>query len=44
MEALLALAMNWSASGPLLLVVEDAHWIDASTLELLERLFERTRR
>jgi len=41
MQALLALAVGWSASGPLLLVVEDAHWIDASTLELLDRLFER---
>jgi class 3 adenylate cyclase/tetratricopeptide (TPR) repeat protein len=41
MEALLALAAGWSASGPLLLIVEDAHWIDASTLELLDRLFQR---
>jgi class 3 adenylate cyclase/tetratricopeptide (TPR) repeat protein len=41
MEALLALAVGWSASGPLLLIVEDAHWIDASTLELLDRLFQR---
>ncbi len=41
MEALLALAVGWSAAGPLLLIVEDAHWIDASTLELLERLFQR---
>jgi len=42
MEALLALSLVWSASGPLLLIVEDAHWIDASTLELLDRLFQRT--
>ena len=42
MEALLSLAFGWSGSGPLLLLVEDAHWIDASTLELLDQLFERT--
>ncbi len=39
MEALLALALGWSAPGPLLMIVEDAHWIDASTLEMLQRLF-----
>ena len=44
MEALMALAFGWSASGPLLLIVEDAHWIDASTLELLDKLFARAGR
>ena len=44
MEALLALAFGWSANGPLLLIVEDAHWIDASTLELLDKLFTRASR
>jgi class 3 adenylate cyclase/tetratricopeptide (TPR) repeat protein len=43
-EALLALAFDWSASGPLLLIVEDAHWIDASTLEVIDRLIEATAR
>jgi len=41
-EALLALCFGWSASGPLLLIVDDAHWIDASTLEVIDRLIAAT--
>ncbi len=41
-EALLALVFNWMSAGPLLLIVEDAHWIDASTLEVIERMTAAT--
>lgn len=36
MNALLALSMRLCAVGPLIILVEDAHWIDATTLELLD--------
>jgi class 3 adenylate cyclase/tetratricopeptide (TPR) repeat protein len=42
MEALLALAFTWMNSGPLLVIVEDAHWIDASTLEVIDRMIAAT--
>lgn len=34
-------AKTMAATGPLLVVVEDAHWLDATTLEFLERLLVR---
>jgi tetratricopeptide (TPR) repeat protein len=40
-ELLLTLLANLSGEQPLLLVVEDLHWLDPSTRELLERLVER---
>ena len=39
LDALQAWIMAQGGGGPLLLVVEDAHWIDPSTLELLGRFF-----
>jgi class 3 adenylate cyclase/tetratricopeptide (TPR) repeat protein len=38
-DALQAWLLAQGEGGPLLLVVEDAHWIDPSTLELLGRFF-----
>ena len=32
-----------AARGPLLVVIEDAHWIDPSSNEFLERLIDRAR-
>lgn len=40
-EALLALFQGLAERAPLLLVVEDLHWIDASTLEFLNKLLPR---
>jgi class 3 adenylate cyclase len=39
--ALLAFATRLAADRPLILVAEDLHWADASTLELLGRLIEQ---
>ncbi len=36
LHALLSLVIGYSEVRPLLLVVEDAHWIDPTTLELIE--------
>jgi TOMM system kinase/cyclase fusion protein len=41
MEALLALLLKVAAQQPTLLVVEDLHWSDAASLELLELLLAR---
>ena len=30
--------------APLVLVVEDAHWLDATTIELVDRILERLQR
>jgi class 3 adenylate cyclase/tetratricopeptide (TPR) repeat protein len=38
LAALLAQSMRLGSTEPLFLIVEDAHWIDASTLELLDRM------
>ena len=39
LDALQSWLLAQGAGGPLLLVVEDVHWIDPSTLELLGRFF-----
>ncbi len=41
--AVLAVIDAIAAEGPALMIVEDAHWIDPSTLELLDMLIERAR-
>ena len=41
LAALLALFMAYAAQQPLLLIVEDAQWIDPSTLELLSLLIDQ---
>jgi len=38
--ALVSVLLQRAAHQPLLLVIEDLHWIDASTLELITRLIE----
>jgi class 3 adenylate cyclase/predicted ATPase len=42
MEAVVSLALAVAARQPLLLIVEDLHWADPSTLALLTMLIERT--
>jgi class 3 adenylate cyclase/predicted ATPase len=41
LEALLALLVAWTAQEPLLLIVEDLHWVDPSTLEFLSLLIDQ---
>src|SRR4029453_13128359 len=41
LAALLAFFMAYAAQQPLLLIVEDAQWIDPSTLELLSLLIDQ---
>ena len=41
LELLLEQLLDMARERPLLLVVEDAHWIDPSTRELIERCLER---
>ena len=41
MRAIFWLACNVAASGPLLLVVDDAHWVDASSLRALSFVARR---
>ncbi len=41
LESLLALFLKLAQHRPLLLVIEDVHWIDPSTLELLTMLIEQ---
>jgi class 3 adenylate cyclase/tetratricopeptide (TPR) repeat protein len=41
LEGLLAWILALAARGPVVLVVEDLHWIDPSTLELLSMLMDR---
>jgi predicted ATPase/class 3 adenylate cyclase len=42
LEALLATLLALAAQQPLLLIVEDAHWVDPSTLELLSLLIDQS--
>ena len=42
LDSLIACVLQLSGSRPLVLVVEDLHWIDPSTLELLGRLIALT--
>lgn len=42
LDMLLLLFDSFAAGRPLLLIVEDAHWLDVTTLDLLERLPHRT--
>ncbi|MBV1854785.1 helix-turn-helix transcriptional regulator [Catellatospora tritici] len=39
-EAVLALADNWTAAGPLALIVDDLQWADTASLRVLDRLAE----
>ncbi len=43
-DAVAALALARTRSGPLLLLIEDTHWIDPTSDELLQLLFSRTER
>ncbi|MCH7541039.1 MAG: AAA family ATPase, partial [Proteobacteria bacterium] len=43
LEALLSVIEAMAAQKPVLMLVEDAHWIDPSTLEMLGLLIERLR-
>jgi len=42
LEALVALVLEMSGREPVILLVEDLHWLDASTLAWLERLIDQT--
>ena len=41
MEALLTLLLTLAAEQPVLIVLEDLHWVDPSTLELLRLLIDQ---
>jgi class 3 adenylate cyclase/predicted ATPase/ABC-type transport system involved in cytochrome c biogenesis ATPase subunit len=41
LEALVSYPLRLAARQPLLLMIEDVHWIDPSTLELIEQLLAR---
>jgi class 3 adenylate cyclase/predicted ATPase len=41
LEALLALLVAYAAQEPLLIIVEDLHWVDPSTLEFLSLLVDQ---
>ena len=42
LDALVALLLEMSARDPVVLVVEDLHWLDATTLAWLDRLVDQT--
>ncbi len=44
LRALVRLLLRLAAAGPVLVVLEDAHWIDATTHELIELLLARIER
>ena len=41
LEVLVDVSVNDTGSVPLLVIVEDAHWLDATTLEFVERMWAR---
>ena len=41
LEVLADVAGTESEAGPLLIIVEDAHWLDATTIEYIDRVLER---
>jgi class 3 adenylate cyclase/tetratricopeptide (TPR) repeat protein len=41
LDALTRLLLGWAARQPVLVVLEDAHWIDPTTLELIEQCLQR---
>ena len=43
MAALLAMTAGAARQMPLLMIVEDAHWIDPTSLDLTTRMIERMR-
>ncbi len=44
LEALMTMVERMASESPVLMVVEDVHWIDASTRELLDLIIERIAR
>jgi len=44
LESLLAIIEHMASESPVLMIVEDVHWIDASTRELLDLVIERVAR
>jgi hypothetical protein len=44
LDLLADVAKSETDLAPLVIVVEDAHWIDATTIELIERMLDRLRR
>jgi class 3 adenylate cyclase/tetratricopeptide (TPR) repeat protein len=42
LAALLAQFAQLSGTGPVMMIVEDLHWVDATTLELLQLIVQRT--
>ena len=41
LEALVEQLLGLAAGGPVLMILEDAHWIDPTTLELIEQCLDR---
>jgi class 3 adenylate cyclase/tetratricopeptide (TPR) repeat protein len=43
LETFLRMLQNWAADKPILIIVEDLHWVDPSTLELLDEILASDR-